>query len=93
MPCTSLLGARSLVLAHNHPSGDPRPSPEDRAVTRRVGELGHRLGVQLVDHLVLGSSTFCSFAEMGLLPAWTGDASALTGEAQAPSDNAGHLGL
>jgi DNA repair protein RadC len=88
-----LLGARSLVLAHNHPSGDPRPSPEDRAVTRRVGELGHRLGVQLVDHLVLGSSTFCSLAEMGLLPAWTGDASALTGGAQAPSDNAGHLGL
>ncbi len=88
-----LLGARSLVLAHNHPSGDPRPSPEDRAVTRRVSELGHKLGVQLADHLILGSNSFCSLAEMGLLPAWTGSASALTGEAQAPSSNGGHLGV
>ncbi len=88
-----LLGARSIVLAHNHPSGDPRPSPEDRAVTRRVGELGHALGVQLADHLILGSQGFSSMAELGLLPAWAGTASALTGEAHAPQPIPGHLGV
>ncbi|MCP3963407.1 MAG: JAB domain-containing protein [bacterium] len=49
-----LLNAAGFILAHNHPSGDPSPSPEDQAVTRRMAEAGEVVGVKLIDHLVLG---------------------------------------
>lgn len=51
-----LKGAGTCVLFHTHPSGDPRPSAEDVAFTRRVMEAGEPLGVRLVDHLILGAS-------------------------------------
>lgn len=47
-------GAAALAVAHNHPSGDPTPSSEDRAVTRRLAEVGQLLGIPLLDHLVIG---------------------------------------
>jgi DNA repair protein RadC len=57
------VAAAAIIVAHNHPSGDPQPSCEDRAVTTRLQEAGALLGIQLLDHLVLGESSFYSFAE------------------------------
>lgn len=47
--------AVSIAVAHQHPSGDPTPSREDHAVTRRLAEAGHLLGITLIDHVVVGS--------------------------------------
>ena len=49
-------GAASIILTHNHPSGDPTPSPQDRDVTRRVLRAGEILGVKLVDHIIIGAA-------------------------------------
>lgn len=49
------LRAASVVLIHNHPSGDPTPSPEDIALTRRLGEAGQLLGIEVLDHIILGA--------------------------------------
>lgn len=51
------LNAAGLVVGHNHPSGDPSPSAEDLAFTRRISEAGELLGIRLVDHLILGSNS------------------------------------
>ncbi|MBW1878136.1 MAG: DNA repair protein RadC [Deltaproteobacteria bacterium] len=64
------LGAFAVVLAHNHPSGDPTPSAQDREVTRRVAAAGRILGIALLDHLVVGDGDYVSLAEQGELPAW-----------------------
>lgn len=64
------LGASAVILAHNHPSGDRNPSPQDRAVTRRVAQAGNLLGVPLLDHLIVTATGFTSMAEAGLLPSW-----------------------
>jgi len=53
-------GASAVVVAHNHPSGDPTPSPEDHALTRRLSEAGTLLGIPLLDHLVVGRAGFVS---------------------------------
>ncbi len=58
-----LVGAVSLVIAHNHPSGDPVPSPEDASVTRRLAEAGQILGIHLVDHVVVGEPGFVSMRD------------------------------
>lgn len=47
-------GAAAVILVHNHPSGDPTPSPEDRAVTRQLAEAGRALGIPVLDHVVVG---------------------------------------
>ncbi len=60
-------GAVSIVLAHNHPSGDPTPSAADRAVTRRLATAGQCVGIPLADHLVLGDTDFVSLARQGCL--------------------------
>jgi len=59
-------GAASLVLVHNHPSGDPEPSPEDIAVTRQLVESGRLLGIPVRDHVVLGADAWVSLSERGL---------------------------
>ena len=59
-----------MILAHNHPSGDPAPSPQDRAVTRRVAAAGDLLGIPLLDHLVIGADAFRSLAEAGVCDGW-----------------------
>lgn len=56
-------GAAAVVVAHNHPSGDPTPSAEDRLVTARLREAGALVGIDLLDHLVVGSDRYYSFAE------------------------------
>ena len=48
-------GAKSIICFHNHPSGDPTPSPEDHAVTRRLRDAGRTIGIDVLDHLVLGA--------------------------------------
>jgi len=61
--------AASLVLVHNHPSGDPTPSAEDREVTTRLSRAGEILGVRVVDHVVVAERGYCSLREEGLLEA------------------------
>lgn len=62
--------AAAMILVHNHPSGDPTPSPEDREVTRQLAEAGRLLGIPVLDHIVIGDSRYVSFVEAGLgLPA------------------------
>ena len=61
------LSAASLVLVHNHPSGDPTPSSEDRAVTQRIRAAGETMGVTLLDHIIIGKNGYFSFADHGLL--------------------------
>jgi DNA repair protein RadC len=58
--------AASLIVAHNHPSGDPTPSPDDIAVTRGIVEAGNLLDVDVLDHLVIGSGSFVSLKQRGL---------------------------
>lgn len=60
------LSASAVVLIHNHPSGDPTPSPEDIQVTRKVRKALEAIDVALVDHLVIGRKGFLSFSECGL---------------------------
>jgi DNA repair protein RadC len=58
--------ASGVIFAHNHPSGDPQPSDEDRRITGRLEEVGRILGIPLLDHVIIGSgSTFYSFADAG----------------------------
>lgn len=62
--------AAHLVLVHNHPSGDPTPSEEDLAITRRLQEAGRLLGIELLDHVVTGApAVWVSFKERRLLRA------------------------
>ncbi len=58
--------ASGVIFAHNHPSGDPHPSDEDRRITGRLEEVGRILGIPLLDHVIIGAgSTFYSFADAG----------------------------
>lgn len=57
----------AVIVAHNHPSGDPTPSSEDIAVTKRLSEAGAVLGVELLDHVVLGDGRFVSLKEYSLM--------------------------
>lgn len=59
--------AASLILLHNHPSGDPMPSQEDIAITRRLVEVGKLMEITVLDHLIIGGGTFVSLKEMNLL--------------------------
>ena len=59
------LGAHSLILSHNHPSGQVQPSAEDRQVTKQIKEAGNVLGIKLLDHIVFSDSSFYSFQESG----------------------------
>jgi len=58
--------AASIVLVHNHPSGDPTPSPEDIALTRGVIQAGKLLDIELLDHVVIGAGKYVSLKERGL---------------------------
>ncbi|OUP83086.1 hypothetical protein B5F07_11750 [Lachnoclostridium sp. An169] len=60
-------GAVFIILLHNHPSGDPTPSKEDVLITRRVLEAGRLIGVELLDHIVIGDNCFVSMREKGFL--------------------------
>lgn len=55
----------SIICAHNHPSGDPTPSPEDIDVTRRLAEAGRLIGIELLDHIIIADQTHVSLKELG----------------------------
>lgn len=59
--------AASIILVHNHPSGDPTPSPEDRAITDQMTRAGRVLDIPVIDHVIIGCGRYSSFAELGLL--------------------------
>jgi DNA repair protein RadC len=59
--------AFSVILAHNHPSGDPTPSDEDKKVTRQLALAASTLGIRLLDHIVVARRGYFSFQEAGLL--------------------------
>jgi DNA repair protein RadC len=59
--------AASVVLAHNHPSGDPEPSEDDLKITKKLVDSGKILGIEVLDHIVIGKNIFCSFKERGLI--------------------------
>ncbi len=60
-------GATAIVVAHNHPSGNPAPSTEDNAITRQLVEAGKLLDIDVVDHLIVAGDTHYSYAEAGTL--------------------------
>jgi DNA repair protein RadC len=63
----ALGGAAAIVMFHNHPSGDPIPSPDDVELTRRLAAAGVVMGIDVVDHIILGDVRYWSFKEMGQL--------------------------
>ena len=62
-----LNNAASIICFHNHPSGDPSPSSEDMDVTRRVVESGKMLGIDVLDHVIIGDPRYVSLREMGCI--------------------------
>lgn len=63
-----LAGCRAIVLGHNHPSGDPAPSVDDVRVTERIIEAGRILGINVLDHVILGEGREYSFVDHGTMP-------------------------
>ncbi len=63
------VGACAIVLVHNHPSGDPSPSPEDLQVTDRLKRAGELIGVRVLDHVIVGDGRYVSLADRGHLAA------------------------
>lgn len=59
--------AAAILLVHNHPTGDPEPSREDIAVTRRLAESGEIMGIKVLDHIIVGDGEYVSFVERGLM--------------------------
>ncbi|HBG22290.1 MAG: DNA repair protein RadC [Syntrophaceticus sp.] len=59
--------AAAIILIHNHPSGDPSPSPEDLEITVRLCEAGRLLGIEILDHIIIGDHVYASFREKGLI--------------------------
>jgi DNA repair protein RadC len=59
----ALGGASAIVVFHNHPSGDPTPSADDVALTHRLVQAGVMMGIDVVDHIILGDVQYCSFKE------------------------------
>lgn len=65
---TALLSnAAAIICVHQHPSGDPNPSAEDIAITRRLKEAGEIMGIKILDHIIIGDGEYLSFVERGLL--------------------------
>jgi len=59
--------AAAVLFVHNHPSGDPTPSREDLELTKRLSEAGALMGVRVLDHIIIGSGRYMSFADQGLI--------------------------
>ena len=62
-----LTNASTIIVIHNHPSGDPAPSREDREITNRLKACGDLLGIPLLDHIIVATDGYHSFADTGLL--------------------------
>ncbi|TAA73138.1 RadC family protein [Planococcus salinarum] len=67
MKSAILSNAASIIVGHNHPSGNCTPSPEDHQVTKRLKEAGEIIGIELLDHLILGDDSYLSFKQEGYL--------------------------
>ncbi|WP_341201081.1 JAB domain-containing protein [Planomicrobium okeanokoites] len=67
MKSAILSNAASIIVGHNHPSGNPTPSEEDHKVTKRLKEAGEIIGIELLDHIIIGSDSYLSFEERGYL--------------------------
>ena len=67
MKSALLSSASAILLIHNHPTGDPMPSSEDMAITRRLKEAGELIGIPVLDHIIIGDGQFISFVERGFL--------------------------
>lgn len=66
--CRALINnAASIIVAHNHPSGDPTPSSDDIAITRKIKSAGELMEVRLLDHIILGTDCYCSMKQDGFL--------------------------
>ncbi|MCW8130461.1 MAG: DNA repair protein RadC, partial [Planctomycetota bacterium] len=59
--------AAAIAVIHNHPSGDPTPSKQDKQLTQRLSEVAELVGIRLLDHVIVGDGDFTSFVEKGLL--------------------------
>ena len=59
--------AVSIIILHNHPSGDPSPSREDMLTTKRILDAGALIGIELLDHIIIGNNCYISFREEGML--------------------------
>lgn len=59
--------AASVILVHNHPSGDPSPSPQDLEITSKISEAGKVMGIEVLDHIIIGDGSFVSLKEQGSL--------------------------
>lgn len=65
---TALLSnAAAILLLHNHPTGDPEPSNEDKVITRRLQEAGDIMGIKILDHIIIGEDKYISFVESDLM--------------------------
>lgn len=62
-----LANAAAMIVVHNHPSGDPTPSTEDQAITRRLKQAAELLGISFLDHVVIGDARYVSFADTRLI--------------------------
>lgn len=62
-----LANSASIIIAHNHPSGDPNPSREDISITSRIQEAGKIIGINLIDHIIIGDNKYISLKERSLL--------------------------
>lgn len=60
-------GCSRIAICHNHPSGDPTPSPEDIAVTKRLCEAGALLGISVIDHIIIGAGNYSSLRDLGMM--------------------------
>lgn len=58
-----LANAANIILCHNHPSGDPVPSLDDKHITQRLIEAGKLLGIEVIDHVIIGDDNYCSMRE------------------------------
>jgi len=67
-----LEAAASMIFVHNHPTGEPDPSPEDISITRRLVEVGKVMGIAVLDHVIMGTCHHFSFADEGLLKGSSG---------------------
>jgi len=62
-----LSGAVGIIIIHNHPSSDITPSSQDLLVTEKIAQAGKMIGVELLDHIIIGGNEYCSLKELGVL--------------------------